>query len=257
MSRGFKKKLLSLVLTAVVALSAYGYSTDFFGLINNDTSQTGNINDVTVTERQENSSQGDFDLESVIDNPSLPYSVVNNNIPTFTDKEKQQTEEYKEFAPLDNLGRCGTAKALIGVDLLPTEERGSIGMVKPSGWHTVRYDDLISDRYLYNRCHLIAHSLCGENANEENLITGTRYMNVEGMLPFEMEVLDYVRDTQNHVLYKVTPIFKDNELVARGVTMEAYSIEDNGKGICFNIYCPNIQPDIEIDYATGDSKRAK
>ena len=251
MSKGFKKKLVSLVLTAFVALGAYGYSTDFFGILDKDSNFTGGINDVTVTQPQQST-----ELESVIEDANIPYSVINNNIPTFTDEEKKQTEEYKKFSSLDSLGRCGTAQALIGVDLLPTEERGSIGMVKPSGWHTVRYDDLISDRYLYNRCHLIAHSLCGENANEENLITGTRYMNVEGMLPFEMEVLDYVRDTQNHVLYKVTPIFKDDELVARGVQMQAYSIEDNGKGISFNVYCPNVQPNIVIDYKTGDSKRA-
>ena len=249
MSKRFKKKVVSFLLVGAVVTGIYGYNY-FFGLPNEGESEFGEINDVEVTQQDEIT--GD---EYSNEDESTPYLVVNDNKPSFTENEKQQTEEYKRFSSLDALGRCGSAEAVIGPDLLPTEERGSIGMVKPSGWHTARYDDIIADKYLYNRCHLIAFSLCGENANEQNLITGTRYMNTEGMLPFEMEVLDYVRETGNHVVYRVTPIFKGKDLVARGVRMEAYSVEDKGKGISFNVYCKNIQPGIEIDYATGESKR--
>ena len=182
------------------------------------------------------------------------YVVVNNNQPEFTDAD-YTTNSYEEYSPLDSLGRCGVAMACIGKDIMPTEERGSIGQVKPSGWHTVKYDS-VDGKYLYNRCHLIGYQLTGENANEENLITGTRYLNIDGMLPFENMVADYVKETGNHVLYRVTPIFDDDNLVARGVQMEAWSVEDNGEGICFNVYCYNNQPGIEIDYATGESKLA-
>ena len=153
----------------------------------------------------------------------------------------------------DLLGRCGPAEACVGQELMPTEERGAIGMVKPSGWHTVRYDGVVDGKYLYNRCHLIGYQLTGENANERNLITGTRYLNVEGMLPFENQVADYVEETGNHVLYRSTPVFKGLELVARGVQIEAWSVEDGGAGVCFNVYCYNVQPGVEIDYATGES----
>lgn len=150
------------------------------------------------------------------------------------------------------MGRCGVAFANICIDIMPTEERGEIGMIKPSGWHTVKYD-VVDGKYLYNRCHLIGYQLAGENANPKNLITGTRYLNVEGMLPFENEVADYVKESNNHVLYRVTPIFESDNLVASGVQMEAYSVEDNGEGICFNVFCYNVQPGIVIDYATGES----
>ena len=163
---------------------------------------------------------------------------------------------FETYSSLDDLGRCGVAFANICPELMPTEPRGEIGSVQPTGWHTVRYDDLIDGMYLYNRCHLIGYQLAGENANERNLITGTRFLNVEGMLPFENMVADYVEETGNHVLYRVTPDFQGDELVARGVQMEAYSIEDDGAGVCFNIYAYNIQPGIEIDYLTGDSQRA-
>ena len=186
-----------------------------------------------------------------------PYSgkahiEINGNSPFFT-SDDYTTSSYEYYSDLDNLGRCGVASACVGRDLLPTEKRGAIGMVKPSGWHTVRYDDLISDKYLYNRCHLIAYELSGENANEKNLITGTRYMNIEGMLPFENKVHDYVENTGNHVLYRSTPIFEGSNLVANGVLLEGLSVEDNGNGVLFCVYCYNIQPGIEIDYATGDS----
>lgn len=183
------------------------------------------------------------------------YVLLNENEPDFSDKElvAQPIEYYSE---LDELGRCGTAFAVICEEIMPTEERGAIGQVKPSGWHTVKYNDLIDGNYLYNRCHLIGYQLAGENANPKNLITGTRYLNVTGMLPFENEVADYVKGTGNHVSYRVTPVFEGNNLVASGVIMEAKSVEDNGAGVCFNVYVYNVQPGIEIDYATGESKRA-
>lgn len=179
------------------------------------------------------------------------YVTVNNNEPLFTEEE-YTTESFESYSDLDNLGRCGTAYACIGTDLMPTEERQYIGMIHPTGWHTVKYDEsVIEDLYLYNRCHLIAFQLAGENANEKNLITGTRYMNTEGMLSLEEEVGDYVRDTNHHVLYRVTPYFEDEELLARGVFMEALSMED--EEICFFVFCYNVQPGIILDYATGDN----
>lgn len=183
-----------------------------------------------------------------------PYVIVNNNQPFF-EEDDLTAEAYEFFSPLDALGRCGYVMASIGVELMPTEERGSIGAVKPSGWQTAKYD-IVSGKYLYNRCHLIGFQLTGENANELNLITGTRYMNVDGMLPFEDMVAAYVKETENHVIYRVTPIYTENELVARGVLIEAYSVEDHGDpedGICFNVYVYNVQPGIEINYATGES----
>lgn len=181
-----------------------------------------------------------------------PYTELNGNIPYFTDREKTE-DVFEHYSDLDTLGRCGAAYANICKELMPTEKRGEIGMIKPTGWHTVRYDDIISDKYLYNCCHLIGFQLAGENANEKNLVTGTRYMNVDGMLPFENMIADYVKETDNHVLYRVTPIFVGDDLVCRGVEMEAYSVEDNGEGTSFHVFVYNIQPGIEIDYATGDS----
>lgn len=181
---------------------------------------------------------------------SSPYVVVNNNIPLFTETEKSTTKSFEKYSDLDSLGRCGVAYSCIGKDIMPTGQRGEIGQVKPSGWQTVKYD-FVDGKYLYNRCHLIGWQLTGENANSKNLITGTRYMNVNGMLPFENMVDDYIEETNNHVLYRVTPVFQGNELVARGVQIEAYSVEDNGDGICFNVYCFNVQPGVKIDYLTG------
>lgn len=181
-----------------------------------------------------------------------PYVELNGNVPEFTDDEITM-KSYEYYSDLDELGRCGITMACIGVDIMPTEKRGQIGQVKPTGWHTVRYDDLISDKYLYNRCHLIGFQLAGENANTKNLITGTRYMNVDGMLPFENEVAEYVKETENHVMYRVTPIFEGDNLVANGVKMEALSVEDNGEGVKFNVFCYNNQPGITIDYKTGES----
>lgn len=174
-------------------------------------------------------------------------------MPEFSESEKTYSESFEEYGKLDSLGRCTYAVSCIGKDLMPTEKRGSIGSVKPSGWHISKYD-FVDGKYLYNRCHLIGYQLTAENANERNLITGTRYLNVEGMLPFENDVADYIEITNNHVYYKVTPIFEGNNLVANGVQMQAYSVEDNGQGISFNVYCYNVQPGVAIDYATGDNQ---
>ena len=191
-------------------------------------------------------------LEEVPEYTGQPYVEINDNEPSFTEEELT-TDSYEEYSPLDELGRCQTAEACVGEDLMPTQKRESISSVKPTGWVNKEYDG-IDGGYLYNRCHLIGFQLTGENANERNLITGTRYMNVDGMLPFEDEVADYVKETDNHVMYRVTPIFENENLVASGVQMEAESVEDGGKGIKFNVYVYNIQPDIIIDYKTGDNR---
>lgn len=180
-----------------------------------------------------------------------PYVVLNENQPEFT-PEDLTTDPFETYSSLDALGRCGVAYANICQEIMPTEPRGEIGQVKPSGWHTVKYD-WVDGKYLYNRCHLIGYQLAGENANEKNLITGTRFMNTQGMLPFENQVAEYVKDTGNHVLYRVTPVYEGSDLVAWGVQMEAYSVEDEGAGVCFNVLCFNAQPGVTIDYATGES----
>lgn len=177
---------------------------------------------------------------------------VNDGKPFFTESD-YTTEAFERYAALDSLGRCGITFANVCKELMPTEERGSISGVKPSGWHTVKYD-IVDGKYLYNRCHLIGYQLTGENANRQNLITGTRYLNIQGMLPYENMVADYVKETGNHVLYRATPIFHGDELVARGVLLEGYSVEDNGEGISFCVYCYNNQPGIAIEYATGESR---
>lgn len=186
-----------------------------------------------------------------------PSVEVDGGQPGFTDEDIDAAKAggLESYSELDALGRCGPAVALVGPETLPTEERGSIGMVKPSGWQISKYD-FIDGRYLYNRCHLIGFQLTGENANERNLITGTRYLNTQGMLPLENEIAAYVKETGNHVLFRATPLFQDSELVARGVQLEALSIEDGGAGVRFNAYCYNVQPNVEIDYATGDNSGA-
>lgn len=196
-----------------------------------------------------------FDYSCVPDYSGTPYYTVNGGVPYFSQSELSASE-YEHYGDLDHLGRCTTAVSCIGVSLMPTEERGNIGSIKPSGWHTVKYD-CVSGKYLYNRCHLIGYQLTGENANEKNLITGTRYLNTEGMLPFENMVADYIKETNNHVMYRVTPIFVGEELLSRGVLMEAYSVEDSGEGICFNVFVYNVQPYVAIDYATGESRLAQ
>lgn len=191
------------------------------------------------------------DLAAIPEYTGSAYTVLNDNIPDFPEEDFTE-ESFETYSDLDSLGRCGVAYANIGEDLMPTTKRGSIGQIKPSGWHTVKYDS-VDGKYLYNRCHLIGYQLTAENANEKNLITGTRYLNTEGMLPFENMVADYIKETGNHVLYRVTPLFDGNNLVATGVQMEAESVEDKGDGILYNVFCYNIQPGITIDYKSGDS----
>lgn len=183
------------------------------------------------------------------------YYTLNKNKPYFFSSEKKNIKAFEYYSSLDSLDRCGIAYANICKKLFPTSERGEIGSVKPSGWHTVKYS-FIDGKYLYNRCHLIAFMLAGENANEKNLITGTRNMNTPVMLKFENMIHDYVKETGNHVLYRVTPVFKGSELVARGVELEAWSVEDKGEGICFNVYLYNVQPGVTINYKTGDSSES-
>ena len=209
----------------------------------------------SIGKRIAESTKVSFDLDKVPEFKDEPYVIINNNKPEFEEKYFT-TKSFEKYSELDSLGRCGVAFANIGKDLMPTESRGEIGMIKPSGWRIEKYN-FIDGKYLYNRCHLIGFQLTGENANEKNLITGTRYLNVEGMLPFENEVAEYVKTKNKHVLYRVTPIFKDKNLVASGVQMEAMSVEDKGKSICFNVYVYNNQPGVEIDYKTGKSKLIK
>ena len=192
---------------------------------------------------------GSVSLDQIPEYSGSPYVEIDGNIPSFSE-EKKNGPAYEFYSELDSLGRCGYAESKITPELMPTEERGAIGMVKPTGWHTVKYDS-VDGRYLYNRCHLIGYQLTGENANKKNLITGTRYLNVTGMLPFENEVADYVHSTGNPCMYRVTPIFQGDELVARGVEMEAESVED--KKISFHVFVYNVQPGIGIDYSTGNS----
>lgn len=214
-------------------------------------SETAIKDQKTTTSKNTTSTAMSVSLSDIPAYSGSPYVAVNNNVPFFTNNE-MKTTAFENYSSLDTLGRCGVAYANVCTEIMPTEERGTIGQVKPSGWHTVKYD-IVSGKYLYNRCHLIGYQLSAENANTKNLITGTRYLNTEGMLPFENMVADYVKETNNHVLYRVTPMFDGNNLVASGVLMEAKSVEDNGDGILFNVYCYNVQPGITIDYATGDS----
>ena len=210
-----------------------------------------NNEQVGNTNQEENSSeQQAFDATTIPAYSGQPYAEVNNNTPFFKNSELT-TKAFENYSDLDSLGRCGVAYANICKDIMPTEKRGAIGMVKPSGWKTVKYDN-VDGKYLYNRCHLIGFQLAGENANEKNLITGTRYLNVDGMLPFENMVADYVKETNHHVLYRVTPVFAESNLVASGVLMEARSVEDDEIEFC--VYCYNVQPGIAINYETGDSQ---
>ena len=194
-------------------------------------------------------------LEEIAEYSGSPVVVINDNLPSFTQEELDR-DEFEYYSPLDSLGRCGYAEALVGRDMMPKDERGEIDSVKPSGYANTVYEDLIEDGFLYNRCHLIGYQFSGQNANIQNLITGTRYMNVEGMEPYENMVASHIRMTRQHVLIRVTPMYKGNDLVCRGVIMEAMSVEDRGKSVCFSIYCYNVQPGVVIDYATGKSRRA-
>ena len=200
---------------------------------------------------QENT-QKSYELTDIPAYAGNSFVILDDNKPAFSKKDRERTDAFETYSDLDELGRCGVAYANICKELMPTEERGAIGMVKPTGWHTVKYDN-VEGKYLYNRCHLIGYQLAGENANEKNLITGTRYLNVTGMLKFEDLVADYVNETNYHVLYRVTPVFEGDNLVASGVEMEAYSVEDKGEGVSFHVFLYNVQPGITIDYATGES----
>lgn len=213
------------------------------------------IDDGSTPPLSDTGGNASFDYSAVPDYSGTPYYTVNGGVPYFS-QDEITVSDYEQYGELDYLGRCTTAVSCVGVSLMPTEERGSIGSIKPSGWHTVKYD-CVSGKYLYNRCHLIGYQLTGENANKKNLITGTRYLNTEGMLPFENMVADYIKETKNHVMYRVTPIFVGEELLSRGVLMEAYSVEDSGEGICFNVFVYNVQPSVAIDYATGESRLAQ
>lgn len=196
----------------------------------------------------------DFDLDTIPEYSGEAYVAINGNEPVFTEDDLT-TKAYEFYSELDHLGRCGVTVACLGEELMPTEDRESISHVKPSGWVQGQYD-FVDGNSLYNRCHLIGFQLAGENANEKNLITGTRYMNTIGMLPFENMVADYIKETGNHVMYRVTPIYDGDNLVASGVQMEGYSVEDEGEGIYFNVYAYNVQPGVEIDYATGENQAA-
>ncbi len=210
---------------------------------------------------RENTGSGTGDEIEVRDGSEIPgydgepYIVLDGNEPSFTESEITE-DSFESYSELDELGRCGAACASVGQEIMPTEERGRIGQVRPTGWHTVKYD-FVDGKYLYNRCHLLGYQLTGENANEKNLITGTRYLNVDGMLPFENMIADYVKETENHVMYRVTPVYEGDDLVASGVEMEGYSVEDEGEGICFHVFCYNVQPNVEIDYSTGESRLAE
>lgn len=237
------KKFLNILLILIVSLSV---------LSGCSAGENNFFNDLDIT-AQSASDYVNYDLSNIPDYDGKAYVELNGNVPELSESEKTYSESFEEYGKLDSLGRCTYAISCIGKDLMPTEKRGSIGSVKPSGWHISKYD-FVDGKYLYNRCHLIGYQLTAENANERNLITGTRYLNVEGMLPFENDVADYIEITNNHVYYKVTPIFEGNNLVANGVQMQAYSVEDNGQGISFNVYCYNVQPGVAIDYATGDNQ---
>lgn len=227
----------------VISICLYGCGGQPY---NNDKNDITEETDVPKTESK------NITLSDVPEFSGEPYVELNGNKPSFQKKD-YTTEAFEEYSELDELGRCGIAYANICKEIMPTEKRGSISSVKPSGWQAVKYD-IVEGKYLYNRSHLIGYQLAGENANEKNLITGTRYMNVQGMLPFENLVADYVEDTNHHVLYRVTPIYDGDNLVASGVEMEAFSVEDNGKGVCFHVYVYNNQPGIEINYADGTSR---
>ena len=268
------KRYLSLLLSLclIISLSACTHKNEPVTTTTEITTTETTISSTTeesASEAQtetssETNNETEYDVSfSAYDWNGDPYIVVNNNVPFFEEITLRNDEDValnvkssENYSELDELGRCGVAYAVLGTDIMPTEERGKIGSIKPSGWHTSNYNEypgLIDGNYLYNRCHLIAFMLAGENANERNLITGTRYMNVTGMLPFEDQVHDYmIEHPDNHVLYRVTPEFTGDNLVADGVLMEAYSIEDNG-ALSFCVFCYNVQPYVTIDYATGDN----
>ncbi|MFQ9297435.1 MAG: DNA/RNA non-specific endonuclease [Clostridia bacterium] len=245
--KGYKSKYnLVISIITLILIIFIGYYENKYG-----TDVDGNQN-VQVSE----SIQKSFNLDDIPEfDGKTPYVIINNNEPNFPE-EDFNSNSFEKYSELDSLGRCGVAYANVSKETMPTEARGEISKVKPTGWHTVKYD-CVEGKYLYNRCHLIGYQLTAENANKQNLITGTRYLNVDGMLPFENQVAEYVKQENGHVLYRVTPIFKENNLVANGVQMEAESVEDKGEKVKFNVYAFNVQPNIKIDYLTGNSELIK
>ena len=242
--KGYKSKYnLVISIITLILIIFIGYYENKYG-----TDVDGNQN-VQVSESIQKSINQD-DIPEFDGN--TPYVIINNNEPNFPE-EDFNSNSFEKYSELDSLGRCGVAYANVSKVTMQTEDRGEISKVKPTGWHTVKYD-CVEGKYLYNRCHLIGYQLTAENANKQNLITGTRYLNVDGMLPFENQVAEYVKQENGHVLYRVTPIFKENNLVANGVQMEAESVEDKGEKVKFNVYAFNVQPNIKIDYLTGNSE---
>ena len=245
-----KFRLISLLLVLLI-LSACGGSYETETTVSVESTQNIITTETTTLPITTEENTEIISENSIPDYSDKAYVILNNNKPEFTESEIT-TKAFEKYSELDNLSRCGVAFACLGIETMPTEERGEIGMIKPSGWQLKKYD-CVDGKYLYNRCHLIGFQLSGENANDRNLITGTRYLNIEGMLPFENQVADYIEETCNHVMYRVTPIFEGDNLLCKGVKMEAYSVEDNGKGISFNVFCYNVQPSIKIDYETGEN----
>ena len=249
MLKNWKKNLLWLLMAVSLMLCACGQVEIVIGDGSGYGSSTQNGSQLSGAG---NRSQTSVSLDSIPEYSGDPYVVVNNNVPFFSE-EDLEAEVFESYGDLDSLGRCTVAYSMVGTETMPTQERGNIGQVKPTGWHAVKYDN-VDGKYLYNRCHLIGYQLTAENANVNNLITGTRYLNVQGMLPFENLTADYIKETGNHVLYRVTPVFEGDNLVASGVLMEGESVEDDGEAIQFCVYVYNVQPGIIIDYATGDSR---
>lgn len=249
MLKNWKKNLLWLLMAVSLMLCACGQVEIIIGDGSGYDSSTQNGSQLSGAG---NRSQTSVSLDSIPEYSGDPYVVVNNNVPFFSE-EDLEAEVFESYGDLDSLGRCTVAYSMVGTETMPTQERGNIGQVKPTGWHAVKYDN-VDGKYLYNRCHLIGYQLTAENANVNNLITGTRYLNVQGMLPFENLTADYIKETGNHVLYRVTPVFEGDNLVASGVLMEGESVEDDGEAIQFCVYVYNVQPGIIIDYATGDSR---
>ena len=242
--KGYKSKYnLVISIITLILIIFIGYYENKYGI------DAGSNQNVQVSENTQTS----FNLDDIPEfDGKTPYVIINNNEPNFPE-EDFNSNSFEKYSELDSLGRCGVAYANVSKETMPTEARGEISKVKPTGWHTVKYD-CVEGKYLYNRCHLIGYQLTAENANKQNLITGTRYLNVDGMLPFENQVAEYVKQENGHVLYRVTPIFEGNNLVANGVQMEAASVEDKGEKVKFNVYAYNVQPNIKIDYSTGNSE---
>lgn len=232
-----RKNKISFIVFIILLTFAYIYKDEIETIINNELETKPAIS---------------YDISEIPKYNGEAYVTINNNEPNFEEKDLN-SNDFEKYSDLDYLERCGVAFAKVGIETMPTEKRGSIGMIKPSGWHTIKYD-IVDGKYLYNRCHLIGYQLTGENANEKNLITCTRQMNNESMLEFENRVAEYIKNTNNHVLYRVTPIFENTNLLATGIQLEALSIEDNGEGIKINVFIYNVQDGIEIDYKTGESK---